>query len=141
MLRLACSLSVLVDQPGAEGSEWERTHLSMWVPDHLLDVLGMMVEDTGTLILLPLLHHWIHTHTRRKHSGKRYYIQADGSIQCWSFIKNFLMRVSLSTENTWYSRLEHTFPYPDTLVATAGGQERARGREGSRLHLILVTLQ
>ena len=36
-------------------------NLLVWVPDHLLDVLCVVVKDTGTLILLPLLHHWTDT--------------------------------------------------------------------------------
>ena len=68
-------------------------HLLVWVPHYLLDVLCVMVEDTGTLILLPLFHHWIGRDGERE--GGREVVDERGS-RCNKFHTSsvFAQRVS-----------------------------------------------
>lgn len=103
------------------GVKHPRFYLLVGVPDHVLDVLRVGVEDADALILLLLIHCGDRTLTLR--TGEALWGDTAPSVP----------------PSPPSSPL--TFPDPDALVAAAGGEQRARGRPGHRLHLVLVSLQ
>ena len=68
-------------------------HLLVWMPHYLLDILCVMVEDTGTLILLPLFHHWIGREGEREGGREGGRLLMKGAVDATSFThRAFLLR-------------------------------------------------
>lgn len=107
------------------GWKW-GSYLLVGVPNYVLDILRVGVEDADALVLLLLIHCREKTVTGRLGGTPLHH-------------PPFSQPLGGCSPSLPGSPL--TFPDPDALVPAAGGKQGAGGSPGHRLHLILMSLQ